>query len=137
MQVTVQQPLRNTGCLERNIRILRILHVGSPVREKTPGERQQKHFSKFQRAPPLAAAGPSLTIREKAPIKDLYREFKDLERRLAINSEGGAVEDGATMGTDVSLDIESVKEDKKRVKREIQAWLDEFEVREGRAALQE
>lgn len=49
----------------------------------------------------------------------------------------GADDDATTMGTDMPADIESVKEEKKRVKREIQAWLDEFEAREGRAALQE
>lgn len=86
-------------------------------------------------APPPAC--PPSTIREKAPIKDLYRDFKDLERRLAANSEGGADEDAVTMSTGILVDIESAKEDKKRVKREIQAWLDEFEAREGRAALQE
>ena len=78
-----------------------------------------------------------MPIREKAPIKDLYREFKELERRLAVNQEGDAEEDAATTGTDIPLDVESVKEDKKRVKREIQAWLDEFEAREGRTAQQE
>lgn len=80
---------------------------------------------------------PQQTIREKAPIKDLYREFKELERRLAVNSAGGTEEDAETAGTDMPLDLESVKEDKKRIKREIQAWLDEFEAREGRSAQQE
>lgn len=85
---------------------------------------------------PPSPTCPSSTFREKAPIKDLYREFKDLERRLAINSEGSADEDAATMGPDLPVDMEGVKEDKKRVKREIQAWLEEFEAREGRAAVQ-
>lgn len=98
----------------------------------------QTYFIYFERsAYPSLPACPSWPIREKAPIKDLYREFKELERRLAVNPEGGAEEDAATMSTDIPLDIGSVKEGKKSVKREIQAWLDEFEAREGRAAQQE
>lgn len=94
-------------------------------------------FERNIHAFPCPGCPCSKIIREKAPIKELYREFKDLERRLAVDP-GGAEDDAATTtGTDVPVDIESVKEDKKRVKREIQAWLDEFEAREGRTALQE
>ena len=75
--------------------------------------------------------------REKSPIKDLYRDFKELDRRLASGSGVGGEEDASTAGNDVPADVESVKTEKKKVKREIQAWLDEFEAREGRTAMQE
>lgn len=79
----------------------------------------------------------SSIIREKAPIKDLYLEFKDLERRLAYKVEGGGEDDTATAGKAISSSIEDIKAEKKGVKRDIQAWVEAFEVREGRAALQE
>lgn len=86
---------------------------------------------------------PLSTDREKAPIKNLYIEFKDLERRLA--AIGGGEDDAAenalspemAAGNDVPADMESVKAEKKKVKREIQTWLEDFEAREGHAALQE
>ncbi|CBJ31118.1 conserved unknown protein [Ectocarpus siliculosus] len=90
--------------------------------------------------------GHTPTTKEKAPIKNLYIDFKELERRLAAcPSIGGGDEDAAdnalrpemAAGGDVPADVESVKAEKKKVKREIQTWLDEFEAREGRAALQE
>ncbi|CAM9949607.1 unnamed protein product, partial [Hapterophycus canaliculatus] len=89
--------------------------------------------------------------REKGPIKDLYRDFKDLDRQLAaISAAGGGGDDdddpstigssapkpGAAVDSDVPADMESVKAEKKRVKHDIQTWLDDFEAREGRAALQ-
>lgn len=80
---------------------------------------------------------PSSTNRDKASIKDLYLEFKDLERRLAESVGSGREDDTATVGKDFPPDIEGVKVEKKRVKREIQAWVEAFEAREGRAALQE
>lgn len=94
----------------------------------------------------------SSTIREKAPIKDLYRDFKDLDRRLAAISDAGGGGDGegdpSIIGSsasnpgvivegEVPTDMDSLKSEKKRVKHEIQTWLDDFEAREGRAALQE
>lgn len=89
---------------------------------------------------------PLSTDREKAPIKNLYIDFKELERRLAACPSIGGGDDNAAdnalrpemaAGGDVPADLESVKAEKKKVKREIQTWLDEFEAREGRAALQE
>lgn len=88
---------------------------------------------------------PLATDREKAPIKNLYNDFKELERRLAACPDIGSGDDDAAdalspemaAGSDVPADMESVKAEKKKVKREIQSWLDEFEAREGRAALQE
>eukprot|EP00903_Cladosiphon_okamuranus_P006402 g6267.t1 len=107
--------------------------VGMIKKERDDKKREIKQWIKeFEER-----EGHTPSTKEKAPIKDLYREFKELERRLAGNSEGGAEGDAETAGTDIPLDLESVKEDKKRVKREIQAWLDEFEGREGRAAQQE
>lgn len=80
---------------------------------------------------------PSSTNRDKASIKDLYLEFKDLERRLADTVVSGREDDMATVGKDAPTDIEGVKAEKKKIKREIQAWVEAFEAREGRAALQE
>lgn len=89
--------------------------------------------------------------RDKAPIKDLYRKFKAIEKQLADAvtdesfsaagreaTEGGEVaEPGEELygGAINSVDPEDVKAEKKRVKREIQVWLDDFEAREGRPAL--
>lgn len=83
----------------------------------------------------------SIDIRDKAPIKNLYRELKDLERQLAVSGDNkvvaasGSLESGVSIGAVV--DMEGVKAEKKRVKREIQAWLEDFEAREGRPARQE
>lgn len=88
-------------------------------------------------------------LRDKAPIKDLYRKFKDIDKQLANSVTDGrflaesreATEGGDAAGLEgglyggASVDPEEVKAEKKRVKREIQAWLDEFEAREGRPAL--
>ena len=84
-----------------------------------------------------------LLTREKAPIKAIYREFKDLEHRLAQ-----PIADPLVPASDVSdvpatppvedtaITLDKVKAEKKRVKQEIQTWLDEFEAREGRPAEQ-
>lgn len=74
------------------------------------------------------------------PLKDLYRHVKDLERQLVSSSskESGVAEAGPVAGTSgPTVELESIKAEKKQVKREIQAWLEEFEAREGRAAQQE
>lgn len=88
-------------------------------------------------------------LRDKAPIKDLYRKFKDIEKQLANSvtdesfsaenreaTEGGeAARLGGGLNGGASVDPEDVKAQKHKVKREIQAWLDDFEAREGRPAL--
>ncbi|CAM9933966.1 unnamed protein product [Scytosiphon promiscuus] len=96
--------------------------------------------------------GHAPTTKEKGPIKDLYRDFKDLDRRLTtISGVGGGGEHDeeasivagnasgpqTTVDRVVPVDTESIRAEKKQVKHEIQTWLDDFEAREGRAALQE
>lgn len=88
-----------------------------------------------------------LAIRDKAPIKGLYREFKTLDRRLAdaldaeekaAQNEGAAEAEGVLDGvSSPPMDVDDIKAEKKRIKGDIQEWLDAFEAREGRAAVQE
>lgn len=93
----------------------------------------------------LCSASPSWfpsLIRDKIPIKELFHELKDLDRRLesfgtdepALTSivAGDSLEIASIGGSTGSL--EGLKAEKKQVKRVIHTWLNDFEEREGRPA---
>lgn len=101
-------------------------------------------YSKYQAisisASSMSAWSPSL-IRDKIPIKELFHELKDLDRRLETSGTdepaltgvaGNALEVASIVGSTGSL--EGLKAEKKQVKRVIQTWLNDFEAREGRPA---
>ncbi|CAN0361238.1 unnamed protein product [Ascophyllum nodosum] len=81
------------------------------------------------------------TSEDNIAIGSLYREVENLDKQLATleaakTAESNAAQEVASDGGVVAK-LEGLKTEKKRVKREIKAWLDDFEAREGRPALAE
>lgn len=75
----------------------------------------------------LASPGSAVAVGAEEADGDVIQDNAGLPRTMR---DGG---DGLGGGDNV----EGVKAEKKRVKREIQAWIDEFEAREGHTATAE
>ena len=89
----------------------------------------------------ISCAAPLTLSRDNIAIGSLYREVENLDKQLATleaakTAESNAAQEVASDGGVVAK-LEGLKTEKKRVKREIKAWLDDFEAREGRPALAE
>ena len=89
----------------------------------------------------ISCAAPLTPSRDNIAIASLYREVENLDKQLATLEAAGTAESNAAqeVASDggVVAKLEGLKAEKKRVKREIKAWLDDFEAREGRPALAE